>query len=175
LKNDISNQLPKSLPVGASPTIEGERLMRSYLKIGSSLMMAMGVFALAVSILWILITEIMFVSDFLFYTGQSYADYLAANPAFGEMYIITKKLVGAVMLVVSLQILFVTKYGYEKGEKWAWFALLLSGGALWGTLIGYRVLIGYVGGSMITFVVGGVLYTLAIILPAKEILSENSA
>ncbi|NHJ14167.1 MAG: hypothetical protein EAX95_10855 [Candidatus Thorarchaeota archaeon] len=148
-------------------------MVKSYLKIGSIIMMAMGVFALVVSLLWIFITEIMFVSDFLFYTGQSFADYLAANPAYAEMYIITKKLLGVAMTIVSLLMIIVTKVGYEKGEKWSWWALLLSGGMLWGMLIGYRVFIGYTGGSMITFVVGAILYLLAIILPAKEILSKE--
>lgn len=150
-------------------------MARSFIKIGTSLMAAMGIFALAVSIAWILITDIMFVSDFLFYTGQSFADYLAAEPLYAEIYIITKKLIGVAMLIISLQILFINKFGYERGERWAWFALLISGGLLWGMLIGYRVLIGYVGGSMITFVVGAVLYILAILLPAKEILAKESS
>ena len=90
------------------------------LKIGTSLMFAMGFFALVVSILWIFVTEIMFVSDFLFYTGGTFADYLAADPLYAEMYIITKKLVGFGMLAASIQFLFITKKGYETGEKWAW-------------------------------------------------------
>lgn len=145
-----------------------------YMKLGTSLMAAMGVFALAVSVLWILITEIMFVSDFLFYTGQSYADYLAADPHYAEIYIITKKLVGVAMLIVSLQILIINKFGLERGERWAWFALVISGALLWGMLIGYRVFIGYVGGSMITFVAGAILYILAILLPARDIFAKDS-
>ena len=150
-------------------------MSKSYLRTGTTLMFAMGFFALVVSLLWILITEIMFVSDFLFYTGQSFADYLAASPANAEIYIITKKLVGFAMLVASLQILFITKYGYEHGERWAWFALLITGGLFWGMLIGYRLFIGYVGGSMYTFVIGIIIYLLAILLPAKEMLSKEAA
>ncbi|MFW9835173.1 MAG: hypothetical protein ACFFEK_14330, partial [Candidatus Thorarchaeota archaeon] len=138
------------------------------LKIGSTLMAAMGVFALAISILWILITEIMFVSDFLFYTGESYQDYLAASQAYAEIYIITKKLVGFMMLAVSIPILFINRVGYEKGEKWSWFALFITGGILWGTLLGYRIFIGYIGGSSITFVVGLVLWLLALLIPVKS-------
>ena len=138
------------------------------LKIGSSLMAVMGIFALVIAILWIFITEIMFVSDFLFFTGVSYQDYLAASPIYAEFYIITKKLVGFMILAVSIPILFINQSGYKNGERWSWYALLITGGLLWGTLLGYRVFIGYIGGSSITFVVGIVLWLLALLIPIKS-------
>ena len=138
------------------------------LKIGSSLMAVMGIFALVIAVLWIFITEIMFVSDFLFFTGVSYQDYLAASPVYAEFYIITKKLVGLMMLAVSIPILFINQSGYKNGERWSWYALLITGGLLWGTLLGYRVFIGYIGGSSITFVVGIVLWLLALLIPIKS-------
>ncbi len=138
------------------------------LKIGTTLMFCMGFFALVVSILWIFVTEIMFVSDFLFYTGEEFSDYLAASPAYGEIYIITKKLIGFVMLIASLQFLFITKKGYEPGEKWAWWALLLTGGMFWGLFLGYRVYIGYVAISMMTFLVGLVIWLVALLIPIKD-------
>ena len=138
------------------------------LKIGSSLMAVMGIFALVIAILWIFITEIMFVSDFLFFPGVSYQDYLAASPIYAEFYIITKKLVGFMILAVSIPILFINQSGYKNGERWSWYALLITGGLLWGTLLGYRVFIGYIGGSSITFVVGIVLWLLALLIPIKS-------
>ena len=138
------------------------------LKIGSSLMAVMGIFALVIAVLWIFITEIMFVSDFLFFTGVSYQDYLAASPIYAEFYIITKKLVGFMILAVSIPILFINQSGYKNGERWSWYALLITGGLLWGTLLGYRVFIGYIGGSSITFVVGIVLWLLALLIPIKS-------
>ena len=65
--------------------VEERDLSEKSLKIGSTLMVIMGFFALVMSILWIFITEIMFVSDFLFYTGGSYQDYLIANPRLPKM------------------------------------------------------------------------------------------
>ena len=104
---------------------------------------------------------------------MSYADYLAANPILGEISIITKRLIGISLLIIALQILFITKKSYAKGEKWARVALLISGSLLWGMLIGYRNYIGYVAPSIITFVLGAVLFVLGIILPAKEILTSQ--
>jgi len=134
-------------------------------------MSAMGVYALVMSLLWVLVTEIVFVSDFAGFTGQSYAEYLAAAPAFAEMYIITKKLVGAMIAVSSILMILVTHYSYRKGERWSWYALLVAGALLWGTLIGYRVFIGYVAPSIVTFVVGAALWIIGITLPARDILS----
>jgi hypothetical protein len=148
-------------------------MTRSKLKIGTTLMMVMGVYTLVISISWALFTEIGFVSDFLAFTGVSYADYLAASPVFGEMYIITKRMIGICMCIAAIQILFITQKSYAKGEKWAWVALLISGSSFWGMLIGYRIYIGYVAPSMVTFILGAVLFILGILLPAKEFLGKK--
>ena len=149
--------------------------MSSAIKRGSWFMSAMGVYALVMSVLWVLVTEIVFVSDFAGFTGQSYAEYLAAAPAFAEMYIITKKLVGVMIAISSILMILVTHYSYRKGERWSWYALLVAGALLWGTLIGYRVLIGYVAPSIVTFVVGAALWIIGITLPARDILSQGLA
>ena len=143
------------------------------LKIGSTLMATMGIFALVISILWIFITEIMFVSDFLFFTGESYQDYLLAAPVYAEFYIITKKLIGFMMLAISISIVMINQFGYQRGEKWSWFTLLVTGGLLWGTLLGYRIFIGYIGGSSITFIVGLILWLLALLIPFKNFFGKE--
>jgi hypothetical protein len=150
-------------------------LSEKSLKIGSTLMAVMGVFALVIAILWILITETMFVSDFLFFTGESYQEYLAASPVYAEFYIITKKLVGFMILAVSIPILFINQSGYKNGEKWSWYALFITGGLLWGTLLGYRIFIGYIGGSSITFVVGLALWLLALLIPIKSFFGKEAS
>ena len=70
------------------------------LKIGHFLMNFMGFYILIMGILWIFVTEIMFVSDFLWYTGQSYASYLenSSTSIYAEIDIITKKLIGFILL-----------------------------------------------------------------------------
>lgn len=145
------------------------------LKIGSTLMAVMGVFALVIGILWVLITDIMFVSDFLFFTGESYQEYLLASPVYAEFYIITKKLVGFMILAVSIPILFINQSGYKNGERWSWYALFITGGLLWGTLLGYRIFIGYIGGSSITFVAGIVLWLLALLIPIKSFFGKEAS
>ena len=148
-----------------------KKMQSSSVRSGSWVMYAMGIYALVMSLFWIFLTEVIFVSDFLAFTGQSYADYLAVFPKPAELYMITKKLWGVTMLLVSLLIIFITRKSYSKGEKWSWYALMITGVVLWGSLIGYRFVIGYIAPSIVTFIIGTALFAIAIALPAKEILS----
>jgi hypothetical protein len=153
--------------------VEERELSETSLKVGSTIMFGMGIFALIMSILWIFITEIMFVSDFLFYTGGSFQDYLVASPTYAEIYIITKRLVGFMILAAAVPILFITHKSFQKGERWSWYALFITGGLMWGTLLGYRIFIGYIGGSSITFVAGLALWLLALLIPVKEFFGKE--
>ena len=148
--------------------------MQSLVRTGSWVMLAAGIYTLVMSIFWIFLTEVVFVSDFLSVTGQSYSDYLVQAPDYAELYVLTKKLWGFAMFIVSILIIFITKKSYSKGEKWSWYALLIAGVMLWGSLISYRVLIGYVAPSIITFIIGTILFVIGIALPAKEILANKS-
>jgi len=140
-------------------------------------MMAMAVFALVISLLWISITEVMFVSDFLAYTGQGLSDALDAGSKSAELWLTTKRLWGVELLAISLLTMFITSRSYAKGEKWSWYALLVTGCILWGSLIGYKVVIGYFQPTMssMTFIVGAVLFAIGIALPAKAILGKKSS
>jgi hypothetical protein len=157
--------------------VGGEGLTNPSFKIGSSIMMAMGFFALVVSILWVSITEVMFVSDFLAYTGQSLSDALAAGSKSAELWLTAKRLLGFELIGISVLMLFVTERSYEKGERWSWFALLIAGCILWGSLIGYKVAIGYFQPSIsgMTFIVGAILFAIGLAVPAKAILGKKSA
>jgi hypothetical protein len=150
-------------------------LAKSAVKIGSSIMMAMAIFALVISILWVSITEVMFVSDFLAYTGEGLSDALASGSKSAELWLTTKRLWGFELIGISVLMLFVTARSYAKGERWSWFALLVTGCILWGSLIGYKVAIGYFQPTMssMTFIVGAILFAIGIVLPAKAILGKK--
>jgi hypothetical protein len=155
--------------------MKGDELMNAQeksIKTGGVVMHVMAVFALITALAWIFITEILFVSDFAAYTGQTYADYLSSSPQYARIYMITKKLLGVQILSTSILMIFVTQRSYKKGEKWSWYALLLAGIVTWGSLLGYKVLIGYfkLSSSSMTFIVGAILLAIGLALPAKAIL-----
>ena len=151
-------------------------MSKSVLKIGSSIMMAMAVFALVVSVLWFSITEIMFVSDFLAYTGEPLSDVLAQGSKSAELFLMAKKIWGVELFAVSLLMIFIIEKSYKKGEKWSWYALLITGCIFWGSLIGYKLVIGYFQPniSSMTFIVGAILFILGIAIPARAILGKKS-
>ncbi|MFX1322336.1 MAG: hypothetical protein ACFFAQ_11910 [Promethearchaeota archaeon] len=148
-------------------------MQKSKIKIASYLMSILGWYTIVISILWIFLTEIMFVSDFEAFTGDTYSDYLDIDREVAELYILTKKMIGIMLLVIGLLIVIINQYGYSKGEKWSWYALLIAGSVPWGTFIIYKLVIGYIGISMITFVLGATLFVIGITFPVKEILSKK--
>jgi len=143
------------------------------MKLGTFFMNFMGCYIVGIGFLMIFVTEIMFISDFFEYTGLTYQQYYETSQAFAEIFILQKKVMGFMICAIGVLVLFIVQKGYRKGEKWAWYALLITGCLVWGTFIGYKILIRYYGGSMITFVVGAVLLVLGLILPSKEILKNK--
>ncbi len=149
---------------------------KSSVKIGSSIMMAMATFAVVMSLLWVSITDVMFVSDFKAYTGQDLSEALASGSKSAELWFVAKRLWGVELLAIGLLMMFITAKSYAKGEKWSWYALLITGSILWGSLIGYKVAIGYfqLTTSSMTFIVGAILFAIGITLPARAILGKKS-
>ncbi len=143
------------------------------LKLGTFFMNFMGCYIFVMGLLMIIVTDIMFISDFGVYTGTTYAQYLVSDPLYAEIFILQKKVMGFMICGIGVLALFVIQMGYKKGKKWAWYALLSVGIIVWGTFIGYKIYIKYYGGSMITFVVGFVLLILGLVFPAKEILKKQ--
>jgi len=145
-------------------------------KIGAWFMTAQGIYALVVSLFWIFVTEVMFVSIFAGYTGQTVAEAMAgSNPKPAELWLITQRLVGIELFPISLLMVFITHQSYRKGEKWSWFALLVAGVVTWGGLLGYKIATGYFdpSPSSMTFVIGAVLFIIGIALPARAILGKK--
>ena len=147
--------------------------MSSKIKTGKKFMQITGWFMVVMSILWVFATDVVFVSDFMGYTGSSFTDYKLVAPDFANIYIITKKLIGLMILASGILTLFITHNSYSNGEKWSWYALLSVAVIVWGSLLGYRVYIGYVAPSMITFILGFALNLVGLIIPAKEFLGEK--
>lgn len=145
-------------------------------RIGLTLMTAQSVYALVLSLFWIFLTPVMFVSIFAGYTGQTLSAALASQSKAAELWLITQRLVGIQLFPISVLMIFVTRKSYSKGEKWSWYALLIAGAVMWGGLLSYKVLTGYFDPTMssTTFIIGAILFILGISLPARAILGRKS-
>jgi hypothetical protein len=150
------------------------KMRSSSIRIASKVMLTMGIYALIVSLFWIFLTEVMFVSDFAAYTGQRYSEFLASNPKPAEMWLITKRLIGIERLATSLLIILITQKSYGRGEKWSWYALLIAGIITWGSVLGERIAIGYLASTGVAIpIIGLILLVIGLALPAKVILSKK--
>ena len=88
-----------------------------------------------------------------------------------------KTIFGIELIAICLLMFFIVHFSYKKGEKWSWFGLLLGGSIMWGSLVGYKIAIGYFNpnASSLTFIIGGVLFLIGLLLPAREILGAKNA
>jgi hypothetical protein len=121
------------------------------------------------------VTDVMFVSIFAGYTGQSLAEAIAGGSKAAELWLITQRMIGMIILPTSILIVFITRNSYRKGEKWSWFALLIAGALVWGGLIGYKIATGYFNPNLssTTFIIGAILFAVGISVPAKAILGKG--
>lgn len=145
------------------------------LRIGELFMSIQAYYALVLSLAWIFVTDMMFVSIFAGYTGQTLADAITGGSKAAELWLITQRMIGAMLLPVSILMVFISLNSYKKGEKWSWFALLFAGILVWGSLIGYKIMTGYFDPtpSSMTFIIGGILFVVGISVPAKAILGRK--
>lgn len=156
-------------------------MQASSVKSASIVMVAMGVYALVISLLWVFLTDVGFISDFETFIGQTWNEYVSRYPKHAEIYLITKRLIGVEIFPISILIILITRKSFSKAEKWSWFALLITGAVLWGSLIGYRISIGYFGfdtplraSSSMTPLVGLILLVIGLALPAKTMFGKTS-
>ena len=105
--------------------------------------------------------------------GQSWADFVAANPAATVDYIqMEKRLLGIAQLAIAALVVTVTLFGYRRGQRWSWYVLLAAGVIYWaGFLIHFMVTTGDLKPPPI---IALVLLVIALALPAKNILTQKS-
>ena len=80
------------------------------------------------------------------------------------------QIVGLYLFIAALSICFISILPYRKGEKWAWYAMLVLGGTFMvGSSILFITTYSVLGILDITLVI---LWIVGLALPAKEILSK---
>ena len=106
--------------------------------------------------------------------GQSWADFVAANPVATVDYIqMEKRLLGIAQVATAALVVVVTLFGYRRGQKWSWYSLLAAGLIYWaGFLIHFMITTGDLKPPPI---IALVLLVIALALPAKNILTQKSS
>lgn len=77
------------------------------------------------------------------------------------------------VLLIGMFKIFIGLYRYRRAEAWSWWAALTIGVIEWGFMFPYTAIVG--GMSTLVFsIVGVVLFLVAIVLPARSILSKKT-
>jgi len=150
-------------------------MQASSVKIAWKVMLALGIYTAVLGLLWIFPTKTAVVAPaFNSFTAQSWSDFLTGSPKPAELLIIVNKALGSLAFVIALFTILVAWKSYSKAERWSWYTFLVTGILTWGTAIVYNLALGYLV-HLIAAVFGSVLFVIAIVLPAKAILSKKSA
>jgi hypothetical protein len=137
---------------------------------GWIVMLILGIFWLYLGIYKLIDPEIMIESWFETMGDQSWAAFVAANPEatvdFVQLLVIS---LGTTQLAIAAFVLIITLYGYRRGEKWAWYTLLVGNIILFASMLISGILNSM---NLNMSVLGLVLLIIALAVPAKKILSQ---
>jgi len=143
------------------------------LKTGSIVMVVMAVYGLILGLMKLFATKALFTPVFASFIGQTWSDFVAANAKAADLQIMSIRLVAATVIAVSILGIFLALTSYRKGEKWSWFAFLVSGIIVWGSHVAYYTALASLM-SMVLMLIGLVLLVIGLVIPAKAILGGKA-
>jgi hypothetical protein len=140
-------------------------------RISTIILFVLFVLAGGYSIACIAVPTIVLEGDFQAMTGKSYEELLAPEAIrVSVSHIRHMEVFGITTIVAGFFILFA---GFRKAERWAWWAMLVIGAIAWG----YGAVINVLNGNTldsVVFLVGLVVFLVALFLPVKKFLAKSS-
>ena len=102
------------------------------LKVSWVLLLIVHCVVIILALITLFVPKVLIANNFQSFTGQQLSDFKVSNPqVFSFMYIGSFE-VGIYILTAGISALFVTLFAYRKGEKWAWYLLLILNTLGWG-------------------------------------------
>jgi len=146
------------------------------IKTGWKIMLAMGIYMAALGLFLIAAPQVGFEKAFAAFTGNSWTNFAPANAKPSELFLILNKFVGANVLSAAALVIGITLTSYRKGARWSWYTLLVSGIIGWGSCLTFHVTIGIREALMsgLISIMGTIIFIVAIVIPAKAILTKKS-
>jgi hypothetical protein len=132
------------------------------------------VIALLYSLGAFFIPELLTLRSFPLYTGQSWQSLLNENPEIANYIMILEGAAGGLGVTATLANLFVLLTGFRKGERWAWFFVLVVSILGWGSILITNILLKNLLSEIIMS--GGMfLLVAALIISAKAFLVDKES
>ena len=91
----------------------------------------------------------------------------------GQAFIVQSRHLGVFAVCISIALFFVLFNAFNKGAKWAWWAILLAGGIGWG----YGLIVQILEADMlntILHIIGIVILAFGLLLPVKEFFKKEA-
>jgi hypothetical protein len=107
------------------------------LKAGTIVLLVLFILTAGWSIVDIVAPQFTLEGDFQAVTGRSYEGVLESGPLFiAKLYL---RHMGVAALAISIAAVFILFGGFGKGERWAWWALLVTGGIV----VGFAIVVNF--------------------------------
>jgi len=132
-----------------------------------------GIYLAVVGFLMLVIPRAVSVGAFESFTGAAWAEFTETNAKVGDFIGLVFRLTGCMLLLVGIFKIFIASYPYRKAETWSWWTALTIGVIAWGFVLPFSIIVGDLATLMIN-VIGVILFLVAIILPARAVLSKKS-
>jgi uncharacterized membrane protein YgdD (TMEM256/DUF423 family) len=150
-------------------------MQASSIKLAWKLMLVMGIYLAAIG-LFLLLAPQAPLGEEVTYVENTWGELVSTNPKLAEWFLLVSREKGAFALSIAAAVIAISFTSYKKGEKWSWYALLVSGIMVWSGALMYHLTIGInkapLGGTLV--MIGSIIFIVAIALPAKAILGKES-
>ncbi|MBU2497613.1 MAG: hypothetical protein KKE57_01810 [Proteobacteria bacterium] len=110
--------------------------------------------------------------DYQLFMGQPWADFVSSNARLGCFISLFVRVFGIQVIIIGILAMAVTLTGYKRGEKWAWYVLLIGNTLGWGSGLVWVGTIGTVLGIVVYSIILLVAYV-GLAISAKCILKEK--
>ena len=140
-------------------------------KVSTVILFILFVLAAGYSVVIIIVPTMVLEGDFQAMTGKSYEEILTPEAIRVSLVHIRHMEVFAITTMVAG--FFILFSGFRKGEKWAWWAMLVIGGIAWGYGTVLNIVIGNTFDTVV-FLVGIVVFLVALFLPVKKFLARTA-
>ena len=148
-------------------------MIQKSVRIAWKVYLAYGIYMTVLGLLHLVVPQIMSTGQFESFTGTTWAEFTKANAAAGDFIGLSFRFLGCMILLVGIFKIFIALYPYRKAESWSWWTALTIGVVAYGFILPYGVIVGEL--TMILFnLIAIVLFLVAIILPARAMLSKKS-
>jgi hypothetical protein len=142
-------------------------------KVSWILLVIVACVGMIIGLMVLFVPHVIVANEFQLFTGHQWSDFKTVNPQVSSYISIVLFEIGFFALAVGMSILLVTLFAYRKGEKWAWYLLLIINTLAWGAAIRSNIYTGDMA-VMVVCIVFLVIGYIALAIGAKSVLKKSS-